>query len=223
MSGILLPLLRRELLLGLRAPGEIINPLFFFAVVTSLFPLALTPAPELLRVLAPGVVWVAALLAVMLSLEGLFRRDEECGALEQLLVAPGHLYVPVLARLLAHWLLGGLPLVLVAPLLGYMLQLPVEALKVLVLSLLLGTPTLTVIGAIGAALTVSARRSGFLLALLVLPLFVPVLVFGAGAVGYAMDGMAVEGILALLGAMLAVAVSVGPFAVALGLRITSGD
>lgn len=215
--------LRRELLLGLRTPAEIINPLFFFAVVVSLFPLSLTPAPETLRLLAPGVVWVAALLAVMLSLDSLFRRDEECGALEQLLVAPGDLYLPVLARLCAHWLLTGLPLVLVAPLLGYMMQLPVTVLDTLWQSLLLGTPTLTVIGAIGAALTVSVRRGGILLALLVLPLYVPVLVFGAGSVGRALEGMDVSGVLAILGAMLALAVSLGPFAVALGLRISSGD
>ncbi|MCK0538357.1 heme exporter protein CcmB [Alcanivorax quisquiliarum] len=215
--------LRRELLLGLRTPAEIINPLFFFVVVVSLFPLALTPSPETLRLLAPGVVWVAALLAVMLSLDSLFRRDEECGALEQLLVAPGELYLPVLARLCAHWLLTGLPLVLVAPLLGYMTYLPVEVLDTLWQSLLLGTPALTVIGAIGAALTVSVRRGGILLALLVLPLYVPVLVFGAGSVGRALDGMEVSSVLAVLGAILALAVSLGPFAVALGLRISSGD
>lgn len=215
--------LRRELLLGLRTPAEIINPLFFFVVVVSLFPLALTPSSDILRLLAPGVVWVAALLAVMLSLDSLFRRDEECGALEQLLVAPGELYLPVLARLCAHWLLTGLPLVLVAPLLGYMMHLPVEVLDTLWQSLLLGTPTLTVIGAIGAALTVSVRRGGILLALLVLPLYVPVLVFGAGSVGRALDGMDTGGVLAILGAMLALAASLGPFAVALGLRISSGD
>lgn len=215
--------LRRELLLGLRTPAEIVNPLFFFVMVVSLFPLALAPSSETLRLLAPGVVWVAALLAVMLSLDSLFRRDEECGALEQLLVAPGELYLPVLARLCAHWLLTGLPLVLVAPLLGYMMHLPVAVLDTLWQSLLLGTPTLTVIGAIGAALTVSVRRGGILLALLVLPLYVPVLVFGAGSVGRALDGMEASGVLAILGAMLALAVSLGPFAVALGLRISSGD
>ena len=215
--------LRRELLLGVRTPAEIINPLFFFVVVVSLFPLALSPAPDTLRLIAPGVVWVAALLAVMLSLDSLFRRDEECGALEQLLVAPGELYLPVLARLLAHWLLTGLPLVLVAPLLGYMMQLPVTVLDTLWQSLLLGTPALTVIGAIGAALTVSIRRGGILLALLVLPLYVPVLVFGAGGVGRALDGMATGSVLAVLAAMTMLAVSLGPFAVALGLRISSGD
>ena len=214
---------RRELRLGVRAPAEILNPLFFFVVVVSLFPLALSPQPELLAMIAPAVVWVAALLAVMLSLDGLFRRDEETGALEQLLVAPQVLFVPVLARVLAHWLLVGLPLVLMAPVLGYMLHLPVAVLDTLFVSLLLGSPVLMMVGAIGAALTVGLRRSGILLALLVLPLYVPVLVFGAGSVAYAIDGLPVLGILALLGAMLAAALSLGPLAVALGLRISLGD
>ena len=215
--------MRRELRLGLRAPAEIVNPLFFFVVVVSLFPLALSPQPELLATIAPAVVWVAALLAVMLSLDGLFRRDEETGALEQLLVAPQVLFVPVLARVLAHWLLVGLPLVLMAPVLGYMLHLPVAVLDTLFVSLLLGSPVLMMVGAIGAALTVGLRRSGILLALLVLPLYVPALVFGAGSVAYAIDGLPVAGILALLGAMLAAALSLGPLAVALGLRISLGD
>lgn len=221
--SVFLATLRREIRLGLRAPAEVLNPLFFFVVVVSLFPLALSPRPEILQLIAPGVVWVAALLAVMLSLDGLFRRDEECGALEQLLVAPQLLFIPVLARVLAHWLLVGLPLVLMAPLLGYMLHLPVSVLDTLFLGLLLGTPVLMMIGAIGAALTVGLRRGGILLALLVLPLYVPVLVFGAGSVGYALDGLSVAGILALLGAKLLAALSVGPFAVALGLRISLGD
>lgn len=215
--------LRRELRLGLRSPAEVLNPLFFFVVVVSLFPLALSPRPELLQLIAPGVVWVAALLAVMLSLDGLFRRDEESGALEQLLVAPQVLFIPVLARVLAHWLLVGLPLVLMAPVLGYMLHLPLAVLDILFLALLLGSPVLMMVGAIGAALTVGLRRGGILLALLVLPLYVPVLVFGAGSVAYALDGLPVAGILALLGAMLLAALSVGPFAVALGLRISMGD
>lgn len=215
--------LQREMQLGLRAPAEVLNPLFFFVVVVSLFPLALSPEPELLQLVAPGVVWVAALLAVMLSLDGLFRRDEESGALEQLLVAPQALFIPVLARVLAHWLLVGLPLVLMAPVLGYMLHLPLAVLDTLFLGLLLGTPVLMMVGAIGAALTVGLRRSGILLALLVLPLYVPVLVFGAGSVGYAMDGLPVAAIMALLAAKLLVALSVGPFAVVLGLRISMGD
>ena len=215
--------LKRELLVLWRSPAEMINPLFFFVMVISLFPLAISPKPEVLAVIAPGVLWVAALLAVMLSLDGLFRRDQESGVLELLLTAPVMAVVPVTAKLLAHWLLTGLPLALIAPLLGYMLQLPVAVLDTLMVSVLLGTPTLTVVGAIGAALTVGLNRGGILLAVLVLPLYVPVLVFGAGVVRTALDGLPTGGLLAVLGAILALAVSLGPVAVALGLRISAGD
>ena len=212
--------LRRELTLIWRSPADIVQPLFFFVVVVSLFPLALSPKPALLALVAPGAVWVAALLAVMLSLDGLFRRDQESGALDLLLTAPVVSVVPVAAKLLAHWLLTGLPLALIAPLLGYMLQLPVAVLDTLMVSVLLGTPT---VGAIGAALTVGLNRGGILLAVLVLPLYVPVLVFGAGVVRTALDGLPTGGLLAVLGAILALAVSLGPVAVALGLRISAGD
>ena len=215
--------LRRELTLIWRSPADIVQPLFFFVVVVSLFPLALSPKPALLALVAPGAVWVAALLAVMLSLDGLFRRDQESGALDLLLTAPVVSVVPVAAKLLAHWLLTGLPLALIAPLLGYMLHLPVAVLDTLMVSVLLGTPTLTVVGAIGAALTVGLNRGGILLAVLVLPLYVPVLVFGAGVVRTALDGLPTGGLLAVLGAILALAVSLGPVAVALGLRISAGD
>lgn len=217
------PTLMRELRLGLRSSAEVVNPLFFFVLVVSLFPLGLSPRDELLAEIAPGVLWVAALLAVMLSLDNLFRRDQESGALDQLLTAPVALYFPVLARLVGHWLLTGLPLVLLSPVLGYMFFLPGEVLDELFFSLLLGTPTLTVVGAIGAALTTGLRRGGMLLALLVLPLYVPVLIFGAGVVGTALEGYDVQGIFALLGAMLAASLSLGPLAVAVGLRISSGD
>lgn len=222
MTGFAATLIR-ELRLGLRAPAEVVNPLFFFVLVVSLFPLGLSPRPELLREIAPGVLWVAALLAVMLSLDNLFRRDQESGVLDQLLVAPVALYFPVMARLAGHWLLTGLPLVVLSPVLGYMFFLPGEVLDELFFSLLLGTPTLTVVGAIGAALTTGLRRGGMLLALLVLPLYVPVLVFGAGIVGTALEGYDVRGIYLLLGAMLAAALSLGPLAVAAGVRISSGD
>ena len=195
--------LRRELTLIWRSPADIVQPLFFFVVVVSLFPLALSPKPALLDLVAPGAVWVAAL--------------------DLLLTAPVVSVVPVAAKLLAHWLLTGLPLALIAPLLGYMLQLPVAVLDTLMVSVLLGTPTLTVVGAIGAALTVGLNRGGILLAVLVLPLYVPVLVFGAGVVRTALDGLPTGGLLAVLGAILALAVSLGPVAVALGLRISAGD
>jgi heme exporter protein B len=215
--------LSRELLVLWRSPAEIINPLFFFVMVISLFPLAISPKPELLALVAPGGLWVAALLAVMLSLDGLFRRDQESGVLELLLTAPVMAVVPVSAKLLAHWLLTGLPLVLISPVLAHMLQLPNGVLATVVLSLLLGTPALTIIGAIGAALTVGLNRGGILLAVLVLPLYIPVLIFGAGAVSAAVDGGAVNGILAILGALLALTISLGPLAVAAGLKISSGN
>lgn len=215
--------LSRELLVLWRSPAEIINPLFFFVMVISLFPLAISPKPELLALVAPGVLWVAALLAVMLSLDVLFRRDQESGVLELLLTAPVMAVVPVSAKLLAHWLLTGLPLVLISPVLAHMLQLPNGVLATVVLSLLLGTPALTIIGAIGAALTVGLNRGGILLAVLVLPLYIPVLIFGAGAVSAAVDGGAVNGILAILGALLALTISLGPLAVAAGLKISSGN
>ena len=215
--------LGRELLVLWRSPAEIINPLFFFVMVISLFPLAISPKPELLATVAPGVLWVAALLAVMLSLDGLFRRDQESGVLDMLLTAPVMPVVPVLAKLLAHWLLTGLPLVLISPLLGHMLQLPDAALGTVMLSLLLGTPALTIVGAIGAALTVGLDRGGILLAVLVLPLYIPVLIFGAGAVSAAAGGANVDGILAILGALLALTISLGPLAVSAGLKISSGN
>lgn len=214
--------LQREILLACRRPAEIINPLFFFIMVVAMFPLGVSPQAELLSAIAPGVVWVAALLSVLLSVEGLFRADHESGALEQLLVAPTSLYLPALAKILAHWLLTGLPLVLVAPLLGYMLHLPEQASSTLFLGLLLGTPTLTAIGAIGASLTVGLRSGGILLALLILPLYVPVLVFGAGAASYASHGAPVIGLLAILAAMLLASLTLAPVAVALGLRISNG-
>ncbi|KGD66686.1 Heme exporter protein B [Alcanivorax nanhaiticus] len=215
--------LSRELLVLWRSPAEIINPLFFFVMVISLFPLAISPKPETLALIAPGVLWVAALLAVMLSLDGLFRRDQESGVLEQLLTSPVMTVVPVTAKLLAHWLLTGLPLVLVSPVLAHMLQLPDRVLGVVMLSLLLGTPALTVIGAIGSALTVGLNRGGILLAVLVLPLYIPVLIFGAGVIRTAMEGGPVPGVLAILGALLALTASLGPLAVAAGLKISSGN
>ncbi len=215
--------LSRELLVLWRSPAEIINPLFFFVMVISLFPLAISPKPETLALIAPGVLWVAALLAVMLSLDGLFRRDQESGVLEQLLTSPVMTVVPVTAKLLAHWLLTGLSLVLVSPVLAHMLQLPDRVLGVVMLSLLLGTPALTVIGAIGSALTVGLNRGGILLAVLVLPLYIPVLIFGAGVIRTAMEGGPVPGVLAILGALLALTASLGPLAVAAGLKISSGN
>jgi heme exporter protein B len=193
--------------------------LLFFILVVSLFPLGIGPSPQLLATIAPGVIWVAALLATLLSMERLFRSDFEDGALEHLLLSPHSLPLLVLAKVSAHWLVTGLPLLLVSPLLGVLLQLPASAIRALPLTLLLGTPALSLIGAIGVALTVSLRRGGVLLTLLVLPLYVPVLIFGTAAVAAAGAGLPTTGQLALLGALLALALTLAPLATAAGLRI----
>ncbi len=212
--------LRRDLQLGLRRRGELINPPLFFVTVVTLFPLGLGPLPQLLMEIAPGIIWVAALLATLLSYERLFRSDFEDGSLEQLLVSPTPLPLLMLAKNLAHWLLTGLPLLLIAPLLAAGLYLPLHAWPTLLLTLLLGTPTLSLIGSIGVALTVGLRRGGVLLALLILPLYIPVLIFATGAVGGAINQDAVDGPLALLGAMLLFALMVCPFATAMACKIT---
>lgn len=214
-----LALLRRDLSLAFRASGELVNPLLFFLVVVSLFPLGVGPGPALLGGIAPGVIWVAALLASLLSMERLFRSDFDDGSLEQLLLSPQPLPLLVMAKVLAHWLTSGLPLVLISPLLGLMLHLPTEAMGALLVTLLVGTPVLSLIGAIGVALTVGLQRGGILLTLLILPLYIPVLIFASGAVTAAASGFAYDGQLALLGAALALALTLCPLATAAALRI----
>jgi heme exporter protein B len=220
LGATLVAVLRRELLIALRSPGNIVNPLMFFVIAVSLFPLGGGADREFLASIAPGVVWVTALLAVMLSMDSLFRADFEDGSLEQLLLSPQPLYFQVLAKVSAHWLVSGLPIVVISPLLAYMLALPPAGYGPLVFSLLLGTPTLSLIGAIGMALTVGLSRSGLLLAVLVLPLSVPVLVFGAGVVETALIGLPVTGLLATLGALLTLALTLSPLAIGAALRIS---
>ncbi len=220
LGGTLLAVLQRELLIALRSPGNIVNPLMFFVIAVTLFPLGGGADRVFLASIAPGVVWVTALLAVMLSMDSLFRADFEDGSLEQLLLSPQPLYFQLLAKVFAHWLMTGLPLVIIAPLLAYMLALPAEGFGPLVFGLLLGTPTLSFIGAIGVALTVGLSRSGLLLAVLVLPMSVPVLVFGAGIVENALNGLPVTGFLALLGALLTLALTLSPLAIGAALRIS---
>jgi len=193
--------------------------LVFFVVIASLFPLGVGPEPNQLRAMAAGVVWIAALLAALLSLPRLFAADYADGTLEQMLVSPQPLAVVVLAKIAAHWLLTGLPLVLVAPLIGLQYGLPAGALGVLLAALLIGTPVLSLIGAAGSALTLGVRGGGALLGLLVLPLLVPVLVFGAGAVSAAMSGLDPSAHLSLLGAFLAVSSLIGPWAACAALRV----
>ncbi|MDT8399111.1 MAG: heme exporter protein CcmB [Pseudomonadales bacterium] len=212
--------LRRELLIAMRSPAAMLNPLVFFVIAVTLFPLGAGGDSEFLSAIAAGVIWVTALLAVMLSMDSLFRSDYEDGSLEQLLIGSQPLYFLLLTRVFSHWLVSSLPLVLLTPVLASMLALPQEGMVILVLSLLLGTPTLSLIGAIGMALTVGLSRSGLLLAVLVLPLFIPVLVFGTGAVQSALNGLPVSGLLALLGAILALALALAPLAIAAALRIS---
>ncbi|WP_344702586.1 heme exporter protein CcmB [Halomonas cibimaris] len=212
--------LKRDLVLMLRSRGEVINPLVFFALVITLFPIGISPDPDLLQRIAPGLLWVASLLAALLSLDSLFRGDFDDGSLEQLLLAPQPLAALALAKVAVHWLLTGLPLALMAPLLGIMLSLPAGSYGVLALSLALGSASLSVIGAIGAALTVGLSRGGVLLSLLVLPLYIPVLIFGAGAVQAAIMGDGAGAHLAILGALLAASLALSPWAIAAALRIS---
>ncbi|CAK0739993.1 cytochrome c maturation protein B [Gammaproteobacteria bacterium] len=212
--------LSRDLLLATRRRGELVNPLVFFVIVTTLFPLGLGPEVNLLSRAAPGILWVAALLATMLSLESMFHPDYEDGTLEQFLLSSHPLVALVIAKVLAHWLVTGLPLVVLAPFLGVLLHLPSSASGTLALALVLGTPILSFVGAIGAALTVGLRRGGVLLSLLVLPLYIPVLIFGAGAVDNASGGLPVTAHFYLLGALLVLAGSLAPWAIAASLRIS---
>ncbi len=216
-------LLRREARLLFRRPAELANPLVFFAIVVALFPLAVGPESQLLQTLSPGLVWVAALLAVLLSLDGLFRSDFEDGSLEQWVLSPHPLAMLVLAKVLAHWIFSGLALVLLAPLLALMLGLPSHCLPVLLGSLLLGTPVLSLLGAVGAALTVGLKRGGLLLALLILPLYIPVLILGSGALQAALQNMPATGQLLWLASLAALAVTLAPFAIAAGLKISVGE
>ena len=210
----------RDLLIAARRRSDVLTTFFFFVIVVSLFPLGVGPEPDTLREIAPGVVWVAALLAAMLSLARMFGADYADGTLEQLVLTPQPLTLLVLSKVLAHWLTTGLPLVLMAPLMGLQFDLPGDALATLLVSLLIGTPALSLIGAVGAALTLGVRGGGALTAVLVLPLYVPVLVFGAGAVTASATGMGVAGHLSLLGAMSLAALVFAPWATAMALRIS---
>ena len=211
--------LRRDLLLVARRKSEVLTALFFFVIVSSLFPLGIGPEPSLLRKIAPGILWVGALLATLLGLQRMFAADHADGTLEQMVISPSPLVVLVLGKILAHWLVSGLPLVLMAPVMGIQFDLDASALGVLVVALLLGTPLLSLIGAIGAALTLGVRGSGVLLSLLVLPLYVPALIFGAGAVEAHISGLGATGHLSLLAAMLVLALFFAPWATTAGLRI----
>jgi heme exporter protein B len=210
----------RDLTLAWRRRADVLSTLFFFVIVVSLFPLGIGPETELLRSIAPGVVWVAALLASMLSLGRVFANDYQDGTLEQMLLTPQPLYLVVLGKVLAQWLVSEVPLVLIAPLVGVQFDLATDALRILFVSLLIGTPILSLIGSIGAALTLGLRGGGVLIALLILPLYIPVLIFGAGAVDASITGMSPQANLYLLAAFLLVSLVFAPWATSAALRIS---
>ncbi|HXI75243.1 MAG TPA: heme exporter protein CcmB [Pyrinomonadaceae bacterium] len=210
----------RDLILAWRRRADVLATLFFFIIVVSLFPLGIGPERETLRTIAPGVVWVAALLASMLSLGRIFGNDYQDGTLEQLLLTTQPAYLVVLAKVLAHWIVAELPLVVIAPVLGLQFGLSQNGLAIVVVSLLLGTPVLSVIGSVGAALTLGLRAANVLVALLVLPLYIPVLIFGSGAVQASVTGSSPQAWLLLLGATLIVSLVFAPWATSAALRIS---
>jgi len=220
LSRAFFAVIRRDLVLALRRRSEIANPLLFFILVITLFPLGIGAQPHLLQAIAPGIIWVSALLAAMLSLDSLFRSDFDDGSLEQILLSPHPTSVLVLAKIFAHWLVTGLPLLIVAPLLAVFLGLPNHALGILLLTLLLGTPVLSLIGAIGVALTVGLRRGGMILSLLVLPLYVPVLIFAGNAVQMASGGLPVDAQINILIAILLMSLVLAPLPVAAALKMS---
>ncbi len=213
-------IVRRDLLLVMRRRSEVLTALFFFVIVTSLFPLGTGADPALLRKIAPGVIWVAALLATMLGLQRMFAADHADGTLEQMALSPAPLALLVLGKVTAHWLVAGLPLVLLAPVIGAQFDLDAGSLGVLMLALLLGTPVLSLIGSIGAALTLGVRGGGVLLSLLILPLYVPTLIFGAGAVAAHSVGLGAGAHLSLLAALLVLALFFAPWATTAAIRIS---
>jgi heme exporter protein B len=210
----------RDLALAWRRRADVLSTLFFFVIVASLFPLGIGPETNLLRSIAPGVVWVAALLASMLSLGRVFGNDYQDGTLEQMLLTPQPLYLVVMGKVLAQWLVSEVPLVLIAPLVGVQFDVAPKTLLILFVSLLIGTPILSLIGAIGAALTLGLRGGGVLISLLILPLYIPVLIFGAGAVDASISGISPQANLSLLAAFLLVSLVFAPWATAAALRIS---
>ena len=212
--------IRRDLILALRRRAEVANPVFFFILVVTLFPLGVGAQPKLLQAMAPGVIWVSALLAAMLSLDSLFRSDFDDGSLEQMLLSSHPLTILVFAKIIAHWLVTGLPLLFIAPLLAIFLGLPEQALGTLLITLVLATPVLSLIGSIGVALTVGLRRGGMILSLLVLPLYVPVLIFASNAVEMAGNGLPVDAQINILIAIFFMSVVLAPLPTAAALRMS---
>jgi heme exporter protein B len=213
-------LLKRDLVLAYRRRAELVNPMLFFVLVTAMFPLGIGNDPKLIEAVGPGVVWVAALLSALLSLDSMFRSDYDDGSLEQFMLSAHPVSILVLAKILAHWLVTGLPLLIIAPLLAVLLHIPGSAIPTLLMTLLIGTPVLSLIGSVGVALTVGLRRGGVILSLLVLPLFVPVLIFATDAVKTAIVGIPTTAQLSILSAMLVGSLVLAPMATAASLRIS---
>lgn len=214
-------ILKRDLKLAFRHSDDILNPLIFFVIVVTLFPLGIGPKPETLSIIAPGIIWVAALLSTLLSLDRLFKSDYTDGSLEQMLLSPHPVFILVLAKITAHWLITGLPLIFIAPLLGVLLHLNEHSYGALMLTLALGTPVLSLIGAIGVALTVGIKKGGVLLSLLVLPLYIPVLIFATSAVETSAMNLPYGGQLAIIGALFFGSLTLSPFAVAAALKVST--
>ncbi|GLP97713.1 heme exporter protein CcmB [Paraferrimonas sedimenticola] len=213
--------LKRDIQIAIRHQGDIFNPILFFIIVVTLFPLGIGPEANTLTRIAPGVIWVAALLASLLSLERLFKADHADGSLEQMMLSPQPLALMALAKVLAHWILTGVPVILVAPLLAVLLHLDENSYGALIATLALGTPVLSLIGAIGVALTVGLRKGGVLLSLLVLPLYIPVLIFATSAMDAASLNNPYDGHLAIIGAMLAGSLTLAPIAIGASLRVST--
>ena len=220
MFNAFIQVVRKELLGAFRQQSDILNPIWFFVIVVTLFPLGVGTDPALLARIAPGIIWVAALLAALLSFERLFKDDYIDGSLEQMMLIPQSLIWLISAKIFAHWLLTGLPILLVSPLLAVFLSLEVNTFWALFLTLLIGTPVLSLLGAIGVALTIGLRKGGVLLSLIMLPLSIPILIFSTMAIDAATYGQSYLGLLALLGAMLIAAITLAPFAIAASLRVS---
>ena len=214
-------IIKRDLTIAFRHRDDIINPLLFFIIVVTLFPLGIGPESTTLARIAPGIIWVAALLATLLSLDRLFKSDYEDGSLEQMMLSPHPVFILVLAKIIAHWLVTGLPLILIAPLLAVLLHLNENSYSALMLTLLLGTPILSLLGAIGVALTVGLKKGGVLLSLLVLPLYIPVLIFATSAIDTAAMNLPYSGQLAIIAALFFGSLTLAPFAVCAALKVST--
>ena len=220
MLNVFLTVIHRDLLVAFRHRAELMNPVLFYAIVVTLFPLGVSQDVGFLSKLAPGVVWVTALLAALISVERIFKQDFEDGTIEQLFLSPYPISLLIFGKVVAHWIITGVPMLGIVPIMALLLHIPGQVLPVLWITVLIGTPILSLVGAIGAALTTGLRGGGILIGLLVLPLYIPVLIFASSAVSAAMDGLAVSGQLAMLGAGLILALILAPLAISVSLRVS---